>query len=154
MINRKQPRFRPAIQGLIRLKGRVDGYSMIELVMVILLFSIAVPGLVGLYTSVLTNSHSAEIMTVAELLAVEQIEIILAHKGGSGGGFGYDSINADRYSSVDPDEPFDAYSRSVSVQIVNEDQDYEYKLITVTVNHDLIEPVALTTIVMDHSAIS
>jgi len=130
----------------------MDGYSLIEMVMVILLMSVAIPGLVGLYTTVLTNSHNAEIMTVADLLAVEQMEIIFADKHGSGLG-GYNAINSGRYSSVNPTGYFSAYTRTVNIQTINAGQPYEYKLITVTVNHPLIPSVVLNAAVLDHSGL-
>jgi Tfp pilus assembly protein PilV len=126
------------------------GYSLIELVMVILLFSASMPAIVSMYTSVLTNSHSAEYLTIAELLAVEQMEIILAHKAGTGGSYGYGTITSARYSSVNPPAPFSAWTRSVSIQTVNSGGAYEYKLITVTVDHDLIDVITLETIIFDH----
>ncbi len=153
MIGSRSCRFSSKLHSFLCLQGRVDGFSLIELVMVILLVSIAVPGLVGLYTSVLTNSHTAEILTVAELLAVEQMEIILTHKAGSGVGYGYASITAGRYSSVNPAAPFDAYTRTVNVQSGNWGALYPFKLITVTVNHDLINPITLSTVIFDHSTL-
>ena len=130
-----------------------DGYSLMELIMVIILMSVAMPGIVGMFTAVLTNSHKAEIMMVANVLAAEQMEIILADKGGSGGSGGYNSINEARYSNVNPTGYFSAYTRTVAVQTMNLGDQYEYKLITVTVSHSLIPPITLTTIVMDHSAL-
>ncbi|NQU05573.1 MAG: prepilin-type N-terminal cleavage/methylation domain-containing protein [Calditrichaeota bacterium] len=128
----------------------IHGYSLIEMIMVILLFSISMPAIVSMYTGVLTNSHDAEYMTVAELLAVEQMEIILAHKAGTDAGYGYDSITGGRYSSVNPASPYNSWSRSVSVQTVNSGDPYEYKMITVTVNHAMIAAIALETIIFNH----
>ncbi|MCF7811247.1 hypothetical protein K9N50_09710 [bacterium] len=141
---------------LYRIKSGISdmqGYSLIELVMIILLFSVSMPAIVSMYTGVLTNSHSAEYMTIAELLAVEQMEIILAHKAGSGAGYGYGSITAARYSSVNPSAPYSAWSRSVDVQTINSGGSYEYKLITVTVDHALINAIILETVIFDHSGI-
>ena len=131
----------------------MQGYSLIEMVMVILLFSVSMPAIISMFTGVLTNSHTAEYLTVAELLAVEQMEIILAHKAGTGAGYGYGSITSARYSSVNPAAPYNAWTRSVSVQTVNSGGAYEYKLITVTVDHDLINAISLETVIFDHSGL-
>ncbi len=133
--------------------ARVDGFSLLELVITIMLLSVAIPGIVEMYNTALTNSHTSEIITTAELLAAEQIEIILAHKAGSGAGYGYGSITQARYANVNPAAPFGEYTRSVTVQTVNPGAAYEYKLITVTVDNSLINPVTLTTFIMDHSGI-
>ena len=131
----------------------IHGFTLIEMIMVILLFSTSMPAIVSMYTGVLTNSHSAEYLTVAELLAVEQLEIVLAHKAGSGAGYGYNSINTARYSSVNPASPFNTWSRSVTVQTVNAGGPYEYKMITVTVNHAIIEAITLQTVIFNHTGL-
>ena len=138
---------------LLNCLKKFDGYSLIELVTVILLVVTIMPGLTGMYSTVFTNSHTAEFITVAELLAVEQVESILAHKGSSMSGFGYSTINNARYSSVNPGAPFSGFTRSVNIQVFNPGGQYEYKLITVTVDHSLISTVTLQTIIMDHSAL-
>ncbi len=129
------------------------GYSMVEIIIAIIFATIAIPGIVGMYTAVLTNSHSAEIMTVANLLAVEQMETILADKAGTGVDYGYSAINSQKYASVTPTSPFTGYSRTVDVQTIDSGQTYEYKLITVTVGHSLIPEVVLVSFITDHSGI-
>jgi len=133
--------------------NKVDGYSLLELVITIMLLSVAIPGIIEMYTTAMTNTHVAEVQTIAELLATEQMEIIIAHKAGSGGGFGYASITQGRYSSVNPGAPFTEYTRSVSVQTINPGAAYEYKLVSVTVNHPLISAITMTTTLYDHSGI-
>lgn len=138
------------------LKNRLidrNGYSLVEIIIVIIFGTIAIPGLVGMYTTILTNSHGAEIMSIANLLAAEQLEIIIADKSGSGQGYGYNAITNQKYADVTPVVPFDGYTRTVNVQTVNPGQTYEYKLITVTVGHPLIPNVSLTAFVMNHAGI-
>lgn len=130
------------------------GYSFIELIMAILLMSIAIPGIVLMFTYVMTNSHDAEFVAISNFLASEQMEIILADKAGTGVGYGYDSITAGRYSSVNPGAPFGAWSRSVSVETQPpDDLGFDYKVITVTVSHPLVSTVVMTSFVLDHSGI-
>ncbi|MFH0764873.1 MAG: hypothetical protein V2A61_00475 [Calditrichota bacterium] len=121
--------------------------------MTIIFASIAIPGIVGLYTTVLNNSQDAEIMTVATLLASEQMEKILADKAGTGEGFGYAAINTAKYASVQPGAPFNGYTRSVTVTVVNSGAQNEYKRIVVTVGHSTIPSIVLTGAVSDHTGI-
>lgn len=132
---------------------RVDGYSLMELIMVIILMTIAIPAIVSMYTTVLTNSHNAEYMTIADLLAIEQVETILADKAGTSAGFGYASINTARYAAVNPPAPFTAFTRTVTVTTINTGLQYEYKQITVTVSHALIPDVELVTAIFDHTGL-
>ncbi len=131
----------------------MDGYSLIEMIMTILLMSVAVPSIVALFTGVMTNSHDAEFITVSNLLATEQLEIILADKAGTGVGYGYASINSGRYANVDPPAPFDDWSRTVNIQTVDAGQEYEYKEISVTVGQSLIPSITITAFVFDHSGL-
>lgn len=131
-----------------------SGYSLIELVLVILIAGSVSPGLIGLFTTLTNNSHQAEFTSIAMYLAAEQIEIILADKAGSGTGYGYAAITSAKYASVQPSSPFNGFNRTVSVQTVNSGQAMEYKRITVTVSHALIPTITLVTMVTNHSTIS
>ncbi len=130
--------------------AKASGYSLVELVMVIMLATVAVPAIVSMYTTVYLSSHDAEFMTIAELLAVEQMEKIIADKAGVGAGFGYANINSALYSAVDPPAPFTSFGRTVTVTVVDPATNYEYKQIEVTVTHALIPPVILVSAIMDH----
>jgi prepilin-type N-terminal cleavage/methylation domain-containing protein len=117
---------------------RVDGYSLIELIIVIILGSIATPAIVSMYTTVFTFSHQSEIQTIAEMLAVEQMEIVLADANGSGAGYGYAAILNSKYpdASIRPTGPFSGYYRWVRVNTYLVGDPYEYKRIYVIVGHD------------------
>jgi len=142
-----------SLAAAIRRLKKVDGFSLLELVITIMLLSVAIPGIVEMYNTALTNSHVGEIQTIAELLATEQMEIIIAHKAGSGAGYGYASITQARYASVNPAAPFTEFTRTVTVQTINAGAAYEYKRVSVTVNHSLISAITLTTALFNHSGI-
>lgn len=135
--------------------GERDGFTLIELVMVIVIASIAFPSMITMYTSVYTNSHNAEFMTAASLLAIEQMEIILADKAGVGAGYGYAAITNEKYAAVNPPAPFNVFTRTVNVVNVNINGDpaYPAKQITVTVNHSKIPSVIIQTLITDHSGL-
>lgn len=132
------------------------GFSLIELVMAIVFTSIAFPGITSLLVNVVNNSHDAELMTIANNLAQEQMEIILADKAGTGTGFGYANITTAKYASVNPAAPYTAFKRTVTVTAQNlmGSGTYPAKVIVVKVTHPMIPPVVLTGFVLDHSAIS
>jgi len=133
----------------------MSGYSIIELVLAIVMTGIAFPGIVNLFVNVTSNALSAEIMTTANLLAQEQMEIILADKAGTGGGFGYSAITTAKYASVNPGSPFSSFTRTVTVTTQNlaGSASYPAKIIVVRVSHSMIPPVILTSIITDHSAL-
>jgi len=139
--------------GLTRRLRRTNGYSLMELIIVIILATVAMPGIVGLYTTTLTNSQKAEFYAIADMLAREQMEIILADKAGAGAGYGYGAIDNAKYSSVNPTDYFSAFTRTVNITVVNSGDPYEYKRIVVTVTHPSISSVILTSAVYDHSGI-
>jgi len=142
---------------LIRRKlDEASGFSLMELVMTILFTSIAFPGIASIFVTALNNSHDAEMMTIANNLAQEQMEIILADKAGTGGGFGYSAITTAKYASVNPPSPYNAFTRSVTVttQNLNGNPSYPAKLIVVRVTHPMIPPVVLGAFICDHAAIS
>ncbi len=112
-------------------------------------------GIVSLFVNVSGHSLNAEIMTDGNLLAQEQIEIILANKAGTGSGYGYSAITTAKYASVNPTSPFNSFGRTVTVTSQNlaGSASYPSKIITVRVTHELIPPVVLTTIILDHTSL-
>lgn len=128
---------------------------MVELVMVIILAAIAFPVMISMYTSIYANGHNGEFMTIANNLAIQQMEIILADKAGTGSGYGYSAINTAKYSSVNPSAPFTAFTRTVTVTTLNISGNASYpgKQIVVTVRHSAIPDIVLTNLITDHSGL-
>lgn len=154
-IDRRAARFFDWLGRLGRRLSDKSGYSLIELVVAIVMTGVAFPGIVNLYMNVSANSLQAEIMTMANMLAQEQIEIILADKAGSGAGFGYSAITSAKYASVNPAAPFTSFTRTVAVTTQNlaGSASYPAKVITVTVSHAMIPNVVLKTVILDHSSL-
>jgi hypothetical protein len=122
------------------------------MMMVILLAIIAFPGITQMITSVYLNGTQSEIMIIANALAIQQMEIVLADKAGSGSGYGYDAITSAKYSSVNPPSPFNAFGRTVSVTAfnINGNAAYPAKQIVVRVTHSQIPDIVITSFVTDH----
>ena len=133
----------------------IRGYLLIELVMVIVIAGIAFPVIVTSFTQVYLNGGRAELMTISNAVAIQQMEIILADKAGTGVGFGYTNITSAKYASVDPPSPFDSFHRTVTVTDfnINGNASYPAKQIVVRVTHSLIPDVVLTAFITDHSAL-
>lgn len=126
-----------------------EGYSLIEIILVILILAIAIPPVIHLFSYNLENSVDSEIYTKATYFAEERMEEVLADKRASSSGKGYDYIlGVGRY----PDDlPETGYSRAVSVdttgKIIN---GVSYAEVIITVNHSNINSVVLTTWVTDY----
>jgi type II secretory pathway pseudopilin PulG len=146
--------------GLERLKRRLattSGFSLLELVMTIIFTSITMPALASMFMQAIENSPKAEFMMVANMLAQEQVEIIIADKAGSpvASGFGYSNITSAKYASVQPPSPYNSWGRTVTITTVNMggSASYPAKVITVTVTHAKMRPVVLTCCITDHSGL-
>jgi hypothetical protein len=124
---------------------RMDGYSLMELVIVITLATVAMPGIVSMFTTVLNKSHDAEFMFMAEMLAVEQMETVLAKKAA----YGYSGI--DSLVATIPTGSFASFGRTLVITVVNAGDRWEYKRIDVTVTQPLIPLVKLTTAVYNQT---
>ena len=125
------------------------GYSLIEIILVILILAIAIPPIIHLFSYTLENSVDSEIYTKAALFAEERIEEDIADKRASSSGKGYNYIfGVGRYPN---DTPETGYDRSVSIDTVGMVYNgVRYAEITVTIDHANIEDVVLTTWVTDY----
>jgi len=132
------------------------GFTLMELVMTIVFTAIAFPGILSLLVNTSINSHDAELMTIANSLAQEQMEIILADKAGTGTGYGFSNITTAKYANVNPASPYNAFTRTVTVTSQNlaGSASYPAKVIVVRVSHPMIPPVVLTGFILDHASIS
>lgn len=126
---------------------RNGGYTLIEVILVVLILGIAIPPIFYLLTYNSTSSVDSEIYTRATLFAQEKMEEILADKRGGFAGRGYDYITTPaRYSA---DAPASGYTRTVSI-VENTSAGIEHAEITVRVSHDMIEDVVLVAWVTDY----
>ncbi len=117
------------------------GFTLIEAILVVTLVSIMGVALANLFTVGLRQSVHADFMTTAVGLANEKMEQILADKSGKG----YPFIVADNYPAEWTLPDFPGYARTVSIQDTG-----EYKVVTVTVTHDKMVPVKLTTFLTNY----
>ncbi len=113
------------------------GFSVIEVILVILILAISVPPLLSLFGQNLTSSVEAEIYTKAIYYAEERMEEILADKRAVSDGRGYGYVMSDgRY---DADSPETGFARSVSIDTVATTFDgVDYARVRVIVSHPSI----------------
>ncbi|MBM3326586.1 MAG: type II secretion system protein [Calditrichaeota bacterium] len=132
-----------------------NGYSLVELVAALVLSGLMLPTVVDIFGTTAANSFDAEFMSIANFLAVEQMEIILADKAGSGAGYGYSAITSAKYANVNPPAPFNGFTRTVTITDfnINNNPSYPAKQIVVRVHHPTIPDVVLTAFITDHSGL-
>lgn len=126
-----------------------QGFSIIEVILVIMILAISVPPLLSLFTHNLTKSVDSEFYTKATLYAEEKMEEILADKRAinAGRGFGY-ILQAGRYPT---DMPETGYARAVVIDTVG--RAYEgvrYAIIQVLVTTPKSDHVVLNSWVTDY----
>ena len=119
------------------------GFTMIEVVILIVVAAIAVLPLAMLFATTSIRSSDAQSASVAAQLAQAKLEEITADRNASTRGFSY--ITAGNYPPEDPIPAFPAFQRSV---VVAPDSSYDgvtFRTVDVTVTTSGIPPVTLTT---------
>ncbi|MBU0759934.1 MAG: type II secretion system GspH family protein [Candidatus Omnitrophica bacterium] len=151
------------------------GITLIELVLIIVLIGLVVPPLLTVFSDITRRSAQAELISTANALTRSLLEEIVSKKYDEKNSspwsnpLGADSgeTNRDAYDDVDdfdgfsePSVPgFPGFSRSVTVYYVNPDSSnldtpqpdscntLDYKRVDVTVNHQLIGDLKMSSIV-------
>lgn len=142
--------------------GNKNGFTLIEIILAILIISIAVVGMISAISFTTGKSLHAEVMSTAQELARERMEQLMAIKRDNG----YSDPALDQVAMVltPMASPFDRYSRGIEVCLVDTalgnpdcnpalpNTDLGYKQITVGVDYsglaDLSSPVvSLVTVV-------
>lgn len=127
------------------------GYSLIELIIVIVILSIAIPMLVYMLGNLAAQSIASEKRTTATFLCQEKIEEIIADRWNPN--IGFDNIPVGSFSESIPGFP--DFSRSVSIvyvtksgsSFVDSASPPYYKRARVWVSHSEIGEVRLETII-------
>ena len=142
---------RPRRRRAVRLRGAqpgVAGFTMIEVVILIVVAAIAVLPLAMLFATTSIRSSDAQSASVAAQLAQAKLEEITADRNASTRGFSY--IAAANYPPEDPIPAFAAFQRSVSVAPDSVYDGVTYRTVAVTVTTSGIPPVTLTTWFVDY----
>ena len=121
------------------------GYSLIEIIMVVIILAIAIPPIINIFSQNLTHNVNSEIYTKANYFAEKKLEEILADKRSNS----YSYIVAEnRYQN---DTPGTGFTRTISIdennKIIN---GIPYAEIIITVSHSNINNVVLTSWVTNY----
>ena len=121
--------------------AKSDGFTLIEVVLIIAILAIAIPSLVDLLSTTLIKSNKLAILSQAISYAQEKMEQIIADKKSLAKGYNW-VIAPGRYQ---PDSPASGFSRSVTITSGNLHNGVIYAFVEVVVSHNDIPEVKLTT---------
>jgi len=137
------------MKSLLKLKNILSnsqGFTLIEVIMVIMVFAIAVPTLMTVLSSTLDSSNKSAVISQAATYAQEQIEEIIGDKKNPSKGFDWVTTTG-RYSS---DVPAVGFSRSVLITSGNVQNGVSYAYVQVKVIHSEISDIKLETWLTDY----
>ncbi len=128
---------------MTRLIQNNKGFTLVEVILVIVVIGITIPPILSLFTQNLVDSNESEVYTKATLYAQERMDEILGDKRAVSAGYGWDYIN--QSGQYPNDAPESGYTRSVSIDATgNSYGGVTYAEIQVTVSHANISNVVLT----------
>ena len=123
-----------------------QGFTLIEVIMVIVVFAIAVPTLMTVLSSTLDSSNKSVVISQAATYAQEKIEEIIGDKKNPSKGFDWVTTTG-RYSS---DVPAVGFSRSVIITTGNVQNGVSYAYVQVKMTHSEISDIKLETWLTDY----
>lgn len=119
-----------------------DGFTLIEVILIIIVFAIAIPPLVNLLSTTLEKSDNSAIMSRAVLYAQEKMEQIIADKRNPARGYDWVTAPGTYLSDV----PSAGYARSVTITTAgNMYNGVAYAFLQVTLTHNNISDIKITT---------
>jgi len=121
------------------------GFTLVEVVVVIVVLAIAIPALVQLSAFILEKGDKSAVISRATLLAQEKIEEILADKRDGTKGYDWIITSGSYITETLPN----GYTRRVTVTL-NTRNGVDYAVVEVTVEHDDIQDIKLATWLTDY----
>ena len=122
---------------------RNSGFTLIEVVLIIVIAGVAVLPLSMLFANSSIRSGDARNATVAAQLAGAKLEELAADRDSPTRGFSY--LVSGNYPSESPVTAFPGYSRSVAIAVDSTYDGVTFRNVRVTVSCANIPPVTLTT---------
>lgn len=123
------------------------GFTLVEVLLVIVVLGIAMPALMFLHSSLVQDSTDSVVLSKAVLYAEEKMEEIIADKRNPAKGYDW-VVTPGNYPN---DVPASGYTRSVIIQTSGKIQNgVPYAFVQVTVSHNEIPDLRLTTWLTDY----
>jgi Tfp pilus assembly protein PilV len=119
------------------------GFTLIEVVILIVVAGIAILPLAMLFATTSIRSSDARSASVAAQLAQAKLEEITADRNAGTRGFSY--VTSGNYPAETPIPAFTAFQRSVTVAADSTYDGVTFRTVSVTVTTSGIPPVTLTT---------
>jgi prepilin-type N-terminal cleavage/methylation domain-containing protein len=126
---------------------RESGFTLIELVMVLMVLAIGIPALINLGTNCVRGMHQGAYVTTATSLAQEKLETIVGDEALASRGFAY--ITSANYPAEATITGFPGYSRSVTIAPDTVYNAVTFRNVSVTVTAPDATPVTLFTWVIN-----
>jgi Tfp pilus assembly protein PilV len=126
-----------------RRRPRVEGFTLIEVAILIVIAGIAILPLAMLFATTSIHSADARSASVAASLAQAKLEEITADRRSSTRGFPY--LQSANYPGESPVVAFPTFNRSVTVAPDSIFDGVTYRTVSVTVTTAGIPPITLTT---------
>ena len=123
-----------------------QGFTLIEVIMIIVVFAIAVPTLMTVLSATLDSSNKSVVISQAATYAQEKIEEIIGDKRNPSKGFDWVTTTG-RYSS---DVPAVGFSRSIIITSGNVQNGVSYAYVQVKITHSEISDIKLETWLTDY----
>jgi len=123
--------------------GRHAGFTLVEIVLIIVIAGIAILPLSMLFANSSIHSSDARNATLAAQLAQAKMEELTADKNSPARGFSY--LVTGNYPAESPVAAFAGYSRSVSFSVDSTYDGVTFRTVSVTVTCANIPPVTVTT---------
>ncbi|MDI6808391.1 MAG: prepilin-type N-terminal cleavage/methylation domain-containing protein [Candidatus Eisenbacteria bacterium] len=124
------------------------GFTLVEVVIVIIIGGIALIPLLTLFASTATESSQAEVVSTASFLAKEKMDTIIADKMSPERGFSY--ITSGNYPQENPVNGFNDYVRTVTISPDSVYDSVTFRTVKVRVQRGTSADVVVTTWVVDH----
>ncbi|MFQ5863945.1 MAG: prepilin-type N-terminal cleavage/methylation domain-containing protein [bacterium] len=123
------------------------GFTLIEVILIIVVLSIAIPSLMQLISSTLVNSNQSVIISQAIVYAQEKMEEIISDKKSPTKGYDW-VITPGNYPS---DVPSNGFTRTVLIEAAGRIYNgIPYAFVQVKISHNEIPDIKLTTWLTDY----
>lgn len=142
------------VQKIDYLSKQENGFSFIELIVSIVILSIALVSFLGVFSNSLANSTTQQFSIRAAGTAREKMESLLSDRYTHG----FDAIVDANYPTENLSSPYEGYNVNTAVTFVDESDlntpvaSSDYKKIVITISHDdnLFPPISFLSVISNY----